>query len=143
MDKGTEKMMPAKTSICSVRKGSAQSRFCIVLRIIVSFRSCFHEPWLPGYLGIRWDVIHVFSAEARTRGFVSLTSVRFAFIDVTELGAVLEKPRQFGDVRKWESILEDSLTVRSGSQANSLAQFTPTAANGQKRTLRWLAKYCY
>ena len=49
-------------------------------------------------------VIHGFSEEARTRGFASLTLVRFAFIGCDCIYALTGESRQFGDVPKLESV---------------------------------------
>jgi len=43
-----------------------------------------------------------FSEEARTRGFASLTFVRFAFVD--RLSSQTQKNYQFWNVRKLESV---------------------------------------
>ena len=83
----------------------------------------------PGGLGVLRGVIRGFSEEARTRGFASLTLVRFAFIRARI--SPEEGNRQFGKVRKSGlglSPREENASVRFGSTAADSSSFSRVAA---------------
>ena len=52
----------------------------------------------PGNLGVLRELVYGFSEEARTRGFASLTFVRFAFVESRHKSALPQNLCQLEDV---------------------------------------------